>query len=120
MGGQRSGSTQHAAGANALVYKHFADGSMGGFQTPPCGYVPRDGVLGVPRLVGGGRKDVRNLFPFAVASTGRGGIWALLWLARSSEASQPLCHALPAQRRPEARVRGRNPPSLSTYPTAGC
>lgn len=51
---------------------------------------------------------------------GESGIWALLWLARSSEASQPLCHALPAQRRPEARVRGRNPPSLSTYPTAGC
>lgn len=51
---------------------------------------------------------------------GKGGIWPLFWLVRSSEASQPLSHPLPAQRGPEAAVRGRNPPSLSTYPTAGC
>lgn len=42
------------------------------FKPLPVAVSPRDGVLGVPRLVGGGRKDVRNLFPFAVASTGRG------------------------------------------------
>lgn len=34
---------------------------------------PRDEVLGVPRLAGGGSRDVRDLFPSAVASIGRGG-----------------------------------------------
>lgn len=74
-----------------------------------------------PRLVGGGSKDVRNLFPSAVARIGkRWDFGHFFWLERSSEVSRPLSHPLSAQRWPEARVKGRNPPSLSTYPTAGC
>lgn len=42
------------------------------FKPLPVAVSPRDGVLGVPRLVGGGRRDVRNLFPSAVASIGKG------------------------------------------------
>lgn len=44
---------------------------------------PRDGVLGVPRLVGGGRKDIRDLIPSAVASIGKG--WDLGALLASKE-----------------------------------
>lgn len=45
-----------------------------------------------------------------------GWIWALLWLARNCRASQALASPLSAQRRPEARVRGKNHPTLPLRP----
>lgn len=78
---------------------------------------PRDQVLGGPQA--GGRRQRGCQEPLSICcgkDREKVGFGHFFWLERSSEVSRPLSHPLSAQRWPEARAKGRNPPPSPPTP----